>query len=70
MDGRGFPASSGWQLNGVDLVMANFTERDTHDPPTSSAALAVGVPDFFGAVFMVYTQRVTRQVLLDLLGAA
>ena len=61
MDGQGFPASSGWQLNSVNLVMANFTERDTHNPP-SSASLAVGVPDFYGAVFLVYTQRVTRQV--------
>ena len=64
MDGQAFPASSGWQLNGVNLVMANFTARDTHDPPSAQSAVAVGVPDFYGAVFMIYTQRITRQVLV------
>lgn len=63
VDGQSVPASAGWQLNSVDLVIVNATTDYSESRPqqrSTSIARARVKPDYYGIVFILSVERVTR----------
>ena len=64
MDGQQVPASAGWQLNTVDLAIVNATTDYSDIRPRqramSSIAKARSNPDYYGIIFILRVERVTR----------
>ncbi len=63
MDGQSVPASAGWQLNSVELAVVNATLDYSATRPqqqTGSIAKARLKPDYYGIIFILKVERVTR----------
>lgn len=61
--GQSFPASSGWQLDSVDLFTANFTKLQNRDITSVGKHSRADGAYFDGILFVIRVARVTRQVI-------